>query len=110
MAGERRPWWSTWPGALGCGIASLLLSGLGTLGLLIYVTLPVDNVGGTDFLPGEGPSLVSTIAAWVGLVALVALPVLTTVWARRVWLGYMLLGLVLSTVGGMAGLVWVGIL
>lgn len=52
----------------------------------------------------------STIAAWVGLVALVALPVLTTVWARRVWLGYMLLGLVLSTVGGMAGLVWVGIL
>lgn len=110
MAAPARPWWATWPGALGCGFASLLLGGLGTLSLLIYVALPIDNIAGTDIITDAAPSTVSVIAAWMVLFALLALPVSTTVWARRTWLGYTLLGLALSAVGGIAGLIWTGIL
>ncbi len=110
MAAPRRPWWATWPGALGCGVASLVLGGAGTISLLVYVALPVDNIAGTDIVTDTAPSTVSMVVALIGAVVLLALPVLTTVWARRIWLGYMLLGLTLSAVGGIAGLVWMGIL
>lgn len=105
-----RPWWSTWPGALGAGLGSLLLGSAGSFGLLVYLLLPVDNQSGTDQLLSSVPATGSIVAAAAGALALLALPVLTTLWARRAWLGYVLLGLVLSAVGGVAGLVWIGIL
>lgn len=111
MKAERgRPWWSTWPGALGAGLGSLALGAAGWFGLLVYVALPIDNQAGIDKEIGSQVPLASVIAAWTVLLALLALPVLTTVWARRAWLGYTLLGLLVSAAGGVAGLVWIGIL
>lgn len=105
-----RPWWSTWPGALGAGLGALVLGSAGWLGLLIYVTLPVDNQVGVDQVISSEVPVASVVAAWAMLVVLLALPVLTMVWARRIWLGYTLLGLGMSATGGIAGLIWTGIL
>lgn len=87
-----------------------MLGSAGWLGLLIYVTLPVDNQVGVDQVISSEVPVASVVAAWAMLVVLLALPVLTMVWARRIWLGYTLLGLGMSATGGIAGLIWTGIL
>ncbi|HMR50374.1 MAG TPA: hypothetical protein PKE40_14130 [Arachnia sp.] len=110
MANGERPWWSTWPGALGAGLATLVLGSAGWLALLIFVTLPIDNQVGVDRVISSEVPVASVVAAWAALAVLLALPVLTTVWARRIWLGYTLLGLGMGALGGVAGLLWSGVL
>jgi len=106
---ERRKWWTTWPGALALGGAALLLAAAGTLTGLAYVILAPADSAGIDF-EIAAPPLWKSIAFGVQALAGLVLPVLTVLWARRRWAGYVLLGLGLAAVSGVVGLVQLGIL
>ncbi|GAA4894215.1 hypothetical protein GCM10025789_09300 [Tessaracoccus lubricantis] len=105
---SRRIWWSTWPGALGLGLLSLLLVAPGTVAGLIVLLIPDTGGAGVDFSVDTVP-LWQQVFAWVAIAAAVVLPFLTALWARRAWLGYVLLSLGLSLVVGVIGLGLFGI-
>ncbi|WP_040283757.1 hypothetical protein [Tessaracoccus massiliensis] len=102
-------WWGTWPGALALGLLSLLLALPGALAGLIVLTIPDTGGAGVDFQVDDIP-LWHRIFAVIALVAVVVLPILTTRWARKAWLGYVLLGSALSFLVGAVGLGLFGIL
>lgn len=102
-------WWGTWPGALALGLLSLVLVLPGALAGFIVLTIPDTGGSGIDVEAGVVP-LWHRIFAVIALVALVVLPVLTTRWARKTWLGYVLLGSALSFVVGAVGLGMFGII
>lgn len=83
-----------WP-ALVSGLAAALLPDLGGSGL--------------DFDPEPVPAG-ARVLGWVLAISWAVFPLLTALWARRVWLGYLLLGLALCAVTGGVGLVQQGIL
>lgn len=105
----RRIWWATWPGALVMGLCAALLASAGTAVGLIGLFVPVAGIQGTDQQAVAAPGWLFPLS--LGLVAAgVALPVLTALWARRRWAGFVLLGLGLSVVVGAVGLVQFGLL
>ena len=77
------------------------------LAMLLLVP-EVDTAGVDQPLtgPGAGPRIVMAVLGSASL----ALPVLTVRWARKIWLGYTLLGVTLSGVFCVAGLVLLGLL
>lgn len=108
----RRPWWSTWPGSLGLGLASLAMAGT-TSALLVLLALLSDPSGdavGTD-MPGEsGPGIGWRVFYVVMALLFLALPVFTAWSARRRLLGFLLWGLIGSLVVLCIGLFLLGIL
>lgn len=79
------------------------------LAMWIQWTLPFDDSAGLTF-EVTGPDMTwRAIGAGVAIASL-ALPVLTVRWARKKWLGYLLLGLGLSGVASVTGLVLLGVL
>lgn len=109
MSRNGRRWWTSWPGALALGSASLLAVAPGVLALAGTALLPAADTVGVDTVsrgPGTG---VRWLAAGIAVGAL-ALPIFTVRWARRRWDGYVLLGLGLSLLVGAVGLGMVGIL
>ena len=106
---ERRAWWMTWPGALGLGLAALLLGSAALVTGVAYLVIPPSTSAGVDFEIAS-PPVWKFVAFGVQALACLVLPVLTVAWARRRWLGYVLLGLALSAGLGVVGLVQLGIL
>lgn len=109
---NRKPkslWWSTWPGALGLGLASALMVVAGSFTTIVYVLLTADVSGTDKTATSTGPNTAVRIVGGVLAIAMWALPVLTVVWARRKWLGYLLLGLALSVGCFVLGLGMMGI-
>ena len=81
----------------------------GVLALVGTALLPADDSAGVD-VQLSGPGAVVRVLAAVTGVSSLALPVLTVRWARKRWLGYLLLGLALGGVVGAIGLGMLGIL
>lgn len=109
MTKPRRIWWGTWPGALALGLlaVALLLPGAGAG--LATLLIPDTGGAGTDRVVGGTPLWVRIFGA-LGVASLVVLPVLTVRWARKTWLGYVLLTLGLSLLVGAIGLGLFGII
>ena len=107
--GRRRVWWSTWPGVLGMGLLAFLVAAPGPLAGLAWLVLPDLDSSGLD-VEIAAPSPWLTVFAVVQVAAGLVLPVLTARWARKAWLGYVLLGLALCAGVGVVGLVQLGIL
>lgn len=105
---SQKIWWGQWPGALGLGLASALLASAGFITGLFGLLVPDTRNVGTDRQAPEIPWWLLPLSLTL-VAAAVALPVLTTLWARRRWAGFVLLGLGLSSVVGFVGLVQVGI-
>lgn len=105
----KRIWWATWPGALGMGLISFALAGIGMLTGAIGLLVPPPDQTGIDFEVQTQPLWMTLLWA-AQVLAGVTLIVLTVVWARRKWAGYVLLGLGLSAVIGVVGLAQFGIL
>ena len=109
MGRRRKLWWATWPGALGFGAASLLLVLPALFAAVVFVSLSGDDSAGLDFQV-EGPGAVSRILAVLLFIGAATLPVLTARWARKRWAGYLLLGVGLSAVAFIVGLIMLGVL
>lgn len=91
---EPNPWWSTWPGALGLGVTSLLLVSAPAVIFALYATMLTDAVLDVDGLMLDlRPPLVLRILALLWVAVIVTLPVLTLRWARKKWLGWLLVGI-----------------
>lgn len=106
---QRRPWWATWPGVIAMWLASALLAWPGLVSGLAAVVLPDLGSAGLDF-EVEGPPAYTRVVGWVLLLGAVVLPLMTARWARKMWLGYLLLGLALCGLVGVVGLVQQGVL
>ncbi len=107
--GSPRRWWITWPGALALGAACLLLALPGIVALLGTALLPAEDATGIDVVRTGPGTLTRALMMALGVSAL-AVPVLTTWWARKRWAGYVLLGIGTSIVLGCIGLAMFGIL
>lgn len=107
--GPRRVWWATWPGALCMGLIGLVLSAPGAMAGLIWVLIPDNDSSGLDFEVAAPPVWMEVLAFALPVVAVVAF-LLTVYWARKRWAGYLLLGLGVSLIAGIIGLVFQGIL
>lgn len=93
--GPRSIWWATWPGALGLGLVSFVLVQVGVVPAALFAVMTPDPSSGTDMTieaPSSAPRIISAVAALVFL----ALPVLTVIFARRKWLGWLLVALAAS--------------
>ncbi|WP_296139386.1 hypothetical protein [uncultured Tessaracoccus sp.] len=101
----RRPWWATWPACLAWGVLSLLAVLPAVLGWALYALYDVANTTGIDMTvdAGTAPTPLRLLAVVAALASL-TLPVFVTRWARKVWLGYTLLGWILSGVVLLVGL------
>lgn len=106
---SRPIWWGTWPGALGLGLISLILVLPGALAGLATFLIPDTGGAGVDFQVATTPVWMQIFGGFA-LAAALVLPVLTLRWARRTWLGYVLLGLGLSLVLGLVGLGLFGVI
>lgn len=106
-----RPWWSTWPGAIGLGVASLLMAGTTSM-LLALVAILADPGGGagTDMDADSGMGTGVRVTYLLLAVLFLALPVWTCWSARRRLLGFLLWGLIGSLVVLSVGLYLFGIL
>lgn len=107
--GRKQLWWATWPGALGFGLASLLLVAPAVFSAIVYLSLSTDDSAGLDYQV-QGPGLVPRVLALLFAVGSAALPVLTVRWARKRWAGYLLLGMGLSVAALIVSLFLLGIL
>lgn len=107
--GSARRWWITWPGALGLGAVCLAAALPGVVALVGTALLPAEDALGIDVVR-NGPGTLTRAVMIALAVAVLAVPVLTTVWARKKWAGYVLLGVGASIVVGCIGLAMLGIL
>lgn len=104
----RRIWWGTWPGAVAVALGSAALAATGTVVGMVGLFIPAAGVQGTDRQEVTAPGWLIPLSLTL-LAAGLLLPVLTLLWARRRWAGFVLLGLVLSAVVGFIGLAQLGI-
>ncbi|MDO5678384.1 MAG: hypothetical protein Q4G35_12860 [Propionibacteriaceae bacterium] len=109
MPTAKRIWWGTWPGALAMGLLSLVLVLPGALAGLATFLIGDTGAAGIDFEAATTP-LWMRIFGGLAVASLAVLPALTVRWARKTWLGYLLLGLSISFVIGAIGLGLFGIL
>lgn len=106
---RRRLWWATWPGAIGIGLLGLFLAAPGLLTGLAWLLLPgADSSGLDEEIVAPSPWL--GVLAGLQVVASLLLPALSLRWAKKAWLGYLLLGLALCSALGVVGLVQMGVL
>lgn len=91
------------------GVLALLVASPALLAGQWAFALVGDDSAGLDHevaAPGPWPQ----VLGWVLLTLPLTVAVLTGRWARKKWLGYLLLGLTLSAVLGVTGLVLMGFL
>lgn len=91
------------------GLIGLVLSAPAALAGLMWVLLPANDSSGLDFEVAAPPAWMNVLAYALPVVGAVAF-FLTVYWARKRWAGYLLLGLGVSLIVGIAGLVFQGIL
>lgn len=91
------------------GLISFLLVSPALLAAQLALSLQSVDTAGLDH-EVTGPGLAPRILAIVMTAASLVLPVLTGRWARKTWLGYLLLGLALSVALGVVGLGLMGFL
>lgn len=109
MMARAKVWWGTWPGAVGMALLALVLLLPGAAAGLVALLIPDTGGAGTDRVIGTTPLWVRIFGA-VGVASMLVLPLLVLRWARRTWLGYVLLGLALSALIGAIGLGLFGII
>lgn len=108
---EPNPWWSTWPGALGLGVISLLLVAFPAWTFAVYATVLSETLPDPDQgIIDVRPPLVLRILALIWVAVILALPVFTVRWARKKWLGWLLVGVGGSVVAFSTVLFALGIL
>lgn len=110
MAEITRPWWSRWWAVALWGVASLLAVLPTTIGWALWAWLPVETTSGTDMQGDAATGGWTRVLAAVAAVVVLSLPVLTGRWARKAWLGYLLLGGLLSGLVLVIGMFMFGIL
>lgn len=105
----KRIWWGTWPGAIAMALLALILVLPGAAAGLVALLIPDTGSAGTDRAIGTTPVWVRVFGA-LAVSSAVALPLLVLRWARKTWLGYLLLGLGLSLLIGAIGLGLFGVI
>lgn len=98
-----RVWWGAWPGAIALALLSLLLLLPGGAAGLVALLIPDTGGAGVDFEVATTPLWVRIFGA-LGVASLVVVPLLILRWARKTWLGYVLVGFGLSLLIGAVGL------
>ncbi len=106
----KRIWWATWPGALALGVVSLLLVGVTALPLILIALTTSADLAGTDLTASDGAGMAWRIAYVVLGIAFLTVPVGVVVVARKMWLGWVLVLLVISALILGAGLWTLGII
>ncbi len=106
----KRIWWATWPGALALGVVSLVLTGVTAFPLISIALTTSADLAGTDLTTSDGGGMVWRIAYVVLGIAFLAVPVGVVVVARKMWLGWVLVLLVISALILGAGLWTLGII
>lgn len=91
------------------GLVGFVLAVPGALAGIVWLLIPNYDSSGLDF-EVVGPSLWQQLLAGGLPVATLVLFVLTIYWARKKWAGYLILGLGLSLVVGIVGLVFTGVI
>lgn len=100
-----RPWWSTWWAVVVWFALAVLAVSPAVLGWLVYTFIVFHNEAGVDAQVESGITpLPLRLLALAGALAAAALPFLVARWARKVWLGYFLLGLILTLIVSVVGL------
>jgi hypothetical protein len=110
VTSQTRPWWATWWAVAAWFVLAALAVLPAVFGWLLYAFYPIENQAGIDMRVDSGPPAALRWAAAVAALAFAALPVLVARWARKAWLGYLLLGALLCIVVLAVGLWMFGIL
>ena len=105
-----RVWWSTWLAVVCWALLALVAIAPAVLGLTVTAFYTVDTASGTDLSveQGQTPAWLRVLCA-VGLVGALALPVYVARWARKQWLGWFLVGWMITGVVLIIGLAMFGI-
>lgn len=105
-----RVWWSTWLAVACWALLVLVAIAPAVLGFAVTAFYTVDTVSGTDLSveSGQPPAWLRVLCA-VGLVGVLALPVVVARWARKQWLGWFLVGWLVTGVVLIIGLAMLGI-
>lgn len=100
MPGSRqRPWWSRWWAVVLWFVAACACVTPAVVGwsFTAFYTLEA-NQAGIDMVVDDGPSAFARVMAAIGALLALLLPFLAARWARKMWLGYLLLAFLLSVV------------
>lgn len=106
---SKSPWWATWLGAIGLGFASFVLVQVGFIPAALFAVLSATDASGTDMTVESLSNTPRVLSALLALSFLV-LPVLTVYFARKKWLGWLLVALGASFLVMCFGLVQLGVL
>ena len=100
-----RVWWSTWLAVVCWALLVLVAVVPAVLGFAVTAFYTVDTVSGTDLSveQGQAPAWLRGLCA-VGLVGALVLPVVVARWARKQWLGWFLVGWMVTGVVLIVGL------
>lgn len=110
MTQQPRPWWSTWWAVVAWFVLAALAVFPAVLGWGLYALYPIENQAGTDMTVDPGPDPWLRWLAAFGALATMTLPLFVARWARKAWLGFLLLGALVSVVVLAVGLWLFGIL
>ena len=91
------------------GLLGLVLSAPGALAALTWLLVPAYDSSGLDFEVASPSPWLSVLAVALAVATVIVFG-LTVFWSRRRWAGYALLGIGLSLVIGIVGLLFQGIL
>lgn len=111
MAGRHdRPWWSRWWAVALWFVTACVFVTPAVIAWAFTAFYTLENQAGIDMIVDEGPSPFARGLAAAGVVVAVLLPFFAARWARKIWLGYLMLAFLLSVVILGAGLVMFRIL
>lgn len=102
-------WWATWLGAIGLGAVSFVLVQVGFVPAALFAVLSATDASGTD-MTVESPSTTPRVLSALLALSFLVLPVLTVYFARKKWLGWLLVALGASFLVMCFGLVQLGVL
>lgn len=103
---QPRVWWSTWVAVCCWALLALLAVVPALLGWAITAFYTFDNAAGTDMTleSGQTPAWLRVLCV-VMMVGASSLPVFVARWARKQWLGWFLVGWMITGVVLIVGLV-----
>lgn len=110
MGATQRPWWSTWWAVATWFVLACLAVTPAVIGWAFTAFYTLDNQAGIDMIVDEGTSAFGRVLAAVGCVVAILLPFFAARWARKMWLGYLLLAFLLCVVVLAVGLMMFRIL
>lgn len=106
-----RPWWATWWAVAVWLVASIFAVLPAVVGWGLWAWFPVETISGTDISADiKTPAAWSRVLAAIAAGLAIALPFLTARWARKIWLGYLLLAGIINVIVLGIGLSMFGIL